>query len=30
MRAFLDREIFSGGVRMVEDDPAEAQTRCTV
>ena len=26
MRAFLDPEIFSGGVRIVEDEPADAQT----
>jgi hypothetical protein len=30
MRAFLDPEVFSGGVRVVEDEPAEAQTRLTV
>jgi hypothetical protein len=30
MRAFLDPEVFSGGVRVVEDGPAEAQTRLTV
>jgi hypothetical protein len=27
MRAFLDPEVFSGGVRIVEDEPAQAQTR---
>ena len=27
MRAFLDPEVFSGGVQVVEDEPAEAQTR---
>jgi hypothetical protein len=27
---FLDPEVFSGGVRVVEDGPAEAQTRLTV
>src|SRR4051794_37675331 len=26
MRAFLDPEVFAGGVRIVEDEPAEAQT----
>ena len=30
MRAFLDPEVFSGGVRVVEDEPTEAQTRLTV
>jgi hypothetical protein len=30
MRAFLDPEVFSGGVRVVEDEPAPAQTRLTV
>ena len=30
MRAFLDPEVFSGGVRIVEDEPADAQTRLTV
>jgi hypothetical protein len=30
MRAFLDPEVFSGGVRVVEDEPAEAQTRLTL
>ena len=30
MRAFLDPEVFSGGVRVVEDEPAEAQTRLRV
>jgi hypothetical protein len=30
MRAFLDPEVFSGGVRVVEDEPVEAQTRLTV
>ena len=30
MRAFLDPEVFSGGVRIVEDEPAEAQTRLSV
>jgi hypothetical protein len=30
MRAFLDPEVFSGGVRVVEEEPAEAQTRLTV
>ena len=30
MRAFLDPEVFSGGVRLVEDEPAEAQTRLSV
>jgi hypothetical protein len=27
MRAFLDPEVFSGGVRVIEDDPADEQTR---
>lgn len=27
MRAFLDPEVFAGGVRVVEEDPAPAQTR---
>ena len=30
MRAFLDPEVFSGGVRSCDDEPAEAQTRLTV
>jgi hypothetical protein len=30
MRAFLDPEVFSGGVRIVDEDPAEAQTRLAV
>jgi hypothetical protein len=30
MRAFLDPEVFTGGVRVVEDEPAELQTRLTV
>ena len=30
MRAFLDPEVFSGGVRVVEDGPTEEQTRLTV
>ena len=30
MRAFLDPEVFSGGVRVVEDEPAEAQTQLSV
>jgi hypothetical protein len=30
MRAFLDPEVFSGGVQVLEDEPAEAQTRLTV
>lgn len=30
MRAFLDPEVFSGGVRIVEDEPAQAQTRLSV
>jgi hypothetical protein len=30
MRAFLDPEVFTGGVRLVEDEPDEAQTRLTV
>ncbi len=30
MRAFLDPEVFSGGVRVVEDMPDEAQTRLPV
>jgi hypothetical protein len=30
MRAFLDPEVFSGGVRVIEDEPAETQTRLTV
>jgi hypothetical protein len=30
MRAFLDPEVFSGGVQVVEDEPAEAQTRLGV
>ena len=30
MRAFLDPEVFSGGVRVVEDEPVEAQTRLRV
>ena len=30
MRAFLDPEVFSGGVRVVEDEPTEEQTRLTV
>ena len=30
MRAFLDPEVFTGGVQVVEDEPAEAQTRLGV
>jgi hypothetical protein len=30
MRAFLDPEVFSDGVRVVDDEPADAQTRLTV
>jgi hypothetical protein len=30
MRAFLDPEVFSGGVRVIEDEPAEPQTRLSV
>jgi hypothetical protein len=30
MRAFLDPEVFSGGVRVVEDEPAEARTSLRV
>ena len=30
MRAFLDPEVFSGGVRIVDDEPAEPQTRLAV
>jgi hypothetical protein len=30
MRAFLDPEVFSGGVQVLEDEPAESQTRLTV
>jgi hypothetical protein len=30
MRAFLDPEVFSGGVRIVEDVPVQAQTRLAV
>jgi len=30
MRAFLDPEIFSGGVQVLEDEPAETQTRLIV
>jgi hypothetical protein len=30
MRAFLDPEVFSGGVRVVDDEPADTQTRLTV
>jgi hypothetical protein len=30
MRAFLDPEVFTGGVRVVEDEPAQAQTRLSV
>jgi hypothetical protein len=30
MRAFLDPEVFSGGVRVVEDEPADVQTRLRV
>jgi len=30
MRAFLDPEVFTGGVRVVDDEPAEAHTRLTV
>jgi hypothetical protein len=30
MRAFLDPEVSSGGVRIVEAEPADAQTRLTV
>ena len=30
MRAFLDPEVFSGGVRVIEDEPADAQTRLSV
>ena len=30
MRAFLDPEVFSGGVQVLEDEPAEAQTRLSV
>jgi hypothetical protein len=30
MRAFLDPEVFTGGVRVVEDDAAETQTPLTV
>jgi hypothetical protein len=30
MRAFLDPEVFTGGVRVVEDERAEAQTRLRV
>src|SRR4051794_30368031 len=30
MRAFLDPEVFSGGVRVVEEEPADTQTRLSV
>ena len=30
MRAFLDPEVFTGGVRVLEDEPADAQTRLSV
>jgi hypothetical protein len=30
MRAFLDPEVFSGGVRVIEEEPPDAQTRLTV
>ena len=30
MRAFLDPEVFAGGVRVVEDEPADPQTRLAV
>jgi hypothetical protein len=30
MRAFLDPEVFTGGVRVVEDEPTQAQTRLSV
>ena len=30
MRAFLDPEVFSGGVRIVDDEPPDAQTRFRV
>jgi hypothetical protein len=30
MRAFLDPEVFSGGVQVLEDEPADAQTRLSV
>jgi hypothetical protein len=30
MRAFLDPEVFIGGVRVIEDEPAQTQTRLTV
>ena len=30
MRAFLDPEVFSGGVRLVEDETSEAQTQLSV
>ena len=30
MRAFLDPEVFSGGVRVIEDEPADMQTRLSV
>jgi hypothetical protein len=30
MRAFLHPEVFTGGVRVVEDEAAQAQMRLTV
>jgi hypothetical protein len=30
MRAFLNLEVFSGGVRIVEGEPVEAQARLAV
>src|SRR5215208_3567004 len=30
MRAFLDPEVFTGGVRIVDDEPPDAQTRLSV
>jgi hypothetical protein len=30
MRAFLDPEVFSGGVRIAEEEPAETQTRLSI
>jgi hypothetical protein len=30
MRAFLDPEVFSGGVRIAEDEPAETQTQMSI
>jgi hypothetical protein len=30
MRTFLDPDVFSGGVRVVDDEPPDAQTRFSV